>query len=235
MLPPLARATLSRASAMLRRASPGAGVGAARGDRVLDARDPAAPRPLRGATTDRALPRPAEVQHPFGATERDVEQPLLLVHRLGGLGVRDRDEAAFEAGDEHGVELEPLRAVEREQLDRVVRRLAGVVAAQRGLQEPEEAVDAAAAAVGLEVLVPESHQRVDVLAPFLGQVLRIGGEVGEVLGERTPRAPRAVLRRSSSATFTSWRSRKRPPPRTRNGTPARESASSNRADCAFTR
>ena len=62
------------------------------------------------------------VQHALGPAQRDVEEALLLVERLGGLGVRDRHQAALEAGDEHGVELEPLRPVEGEQLDGVVTR-----------------------------------------------------------------------------------------------------------------
>ena len=114
--------------------------------------------------------------------------------------------------------------------------LAGVVAAQRRLQELEEPVDAAAAAVGLEVLVPETHERVGVLAPFLGEVLGVGGEVGEVLDERTARVPRArscgVVERDlhlgavEEATAAAHAER-----HARHG----RSASSNSADCALTR
>ena len=153
-------------------------------DGVVDPGQPRARVAPGGTATDRALARPAQVQHAFGAAERDVEQALLLVHRLGRLGVGDRHEARLEPGDEHGVELEALGPVEREQLDRVALALAGVVAAERGLQELEESVDAPTAAVGLEVLVPEPYERVDVLAAFLGEVLGVGREIGEVLDER---------------------------------------------------
>ena len=74
--------------------------------------------------------------------------------------------------------------MEREQLDRVVARAAPVVVAQRGLEEPEEAVDRTGAAVGGEVLATEPHERVGVLAPFLGELVGVGDEVGEVLAER---------------------------------------------------
>ena len=73
--------------------------------------------------------------------------------------------------------------MEREELDRVVGVLAGIVAPERRLQEREESVDGSGAALGLEVLAPQPHQRVGVLAPFLGQILGVGGEVGEVLVE----------------------------------------------------
>src|SRR5436305_1292661 len=51
----------------------------------------------------------------------------------------------------------------------------------------------------------------------------------------TPGCARVRSRSVSSATWTSGRSRNRPPPRTRNGTPSRRSASSNSADWAFVR
>ena len=114
---------LSRASAMLRRASPGAGAAPPAGGSTSSTRWIQLLR-VRRAVRPPTVRSRAQLRcsTAFGAAERDVEQPLLLVHRLGGLGVRDRDEAAFEPGDEHGVELEALGAVEREQLDRVVRR-----------------------------------------------------------------------------------------------------------------
>ena len=83
----------------------------------------------------------------------------------------DGHEATLEAGDEHGVELEALRPVEGEQLDGVVAGEVGIVAAQRRLEEREEAVDrarlplgcGARTALGVEVFVAEAHDCVDVL------------------------------------------------------------------------
>ena len=88
----------------------------------------------------------------------------------------DGHEAALQAGDEHGVELEALRPMEGEQLDGVVAREVGVVPAQRRLQEREEAVDrtglplgrGARTALGVEVFLAETHDRVDVLLALLG-------------------------------------------------------------------
>ena len=179
------------------------GVGIGAGDGPLHPREPRARGAVGDAASDRALSRPTQREHPLGPAQRDVEETLFLVERLGRLGVGDRHEAALEAGDEHGVELEPLRPVEREQLDGVVTREAGVVAAERGLEEREETVDrprlprgrGARAALGVEVFVAEAHDRVDVLAPLLRQLV-VGGrrEVGEVLGERAARRrPRRLL------------------------------------------
>ncbi len=134
------------------------GRGVAGMDGVVDPGQPRARVAPGGTATDRALARPAQVQDAFGAAERDVEQALLLVHRLRRLGVGDRHQALLEPGDEHGVELETLGPVEREQLDRVALALAGVVAAEGGLQELEEPVHAPTAAVGLEELVPQPYR-----------------------------------------------------------------------------
>ncbi len=116
------------------------------------------------------------MERALGAAQRDVEEPLLLVERLGGLRVRDRHEAALEAGDEHGVELETLRAVEREELDGVVAgtsspsspRSAVCRNARKPSTEPACRPVRAGTAFGVEVLVAEAHERVDVLPPFLG-------------------------------------------------------------------
>ena len=111
--------------------------------------------------------------------------------------MRDRHESALEPGDEHGVELEALRAVEGEQLDGVVAGEVGIVAAQRRLEEREETVDrtrlplgcGAGTALGVEVFVAEAHDRVDVLLTLLGALLTVRSpvRVGEVFGERTAR------------------------------------------------
>ena len=137
--------------------------------------------------------------------ERDIEETLFLVERLGRFRVGDRHEAALEAGDEHGVELEPLRPVEREQLDGVVARAAGIVAAERRLEEREETVDraglplgrGAGTALGVEVFLAEAHDRVDVLRRSSDSSSSVDGdEVGEVLGERAARGrPRRLLQR----------------------------------------
>ena len=78
---------------------------------------------LRARSTTRdpsvRVRRVREVQHLLGAGDRDVEQPSLLGPLVRRVGVGDRDEPALEPGHEHGVELEALGAVEREQLDGV--------------------------------------------------------------------------------------------------------------------
>ena len=98
----------------------------------------------------------------------------------------------------------------------------------------EEAVDRSLAALGVEVFVAEAHEGVGVLAPFLRH-LGVDGEVGEVLAERSPRCGARGLAQCVERDLHLGPSRKRPPPRTRNGTPARLSASSNAADCALMR
>ena len=145
----------------------------------------------RDAATDRALARPAEVQHALGAAERDVEQALLLVHRLGRLGVRDRHQPAFEPGDEHGVELEALGAVEREQLDgvalRCCRRRRRGATVWRNSRKPSTLPRPPSAS---RYSWPSRTSASTCSRRSSASDLGVGGEVGEVLGER----PARVLR-----------------------------------------
>ena len=133
------------------------------------------------------------MQRALGAAQRDVEEPLLLVERVGGLGVGDRDEAPFEPGDEDRVELEALGAVEGEQLDGIVAGGVTVVVAQCGLEEREEAVDRPAPAFGGQVLTSEADEGVGVLAALLGERRGGLGEIGEVLLEHPRRRRPRVL------------------------------------------
>src|SRR5262249_59455112 len=131
--------------------------------------------PVR-APPDGALLCPAHVQGALGAGERDVQKPELLGLLGRRLRVHDRDEPRLYAGDEHGVELEALGAMEAEELDGV--GAGGVVTgSQCGLQELEEARECAVAAVGGEVVAAEAAELLDVLTALL----RWGGDAG---GER---------------------------------------------------
>ena len=184
-----------------------------------------------------ALARPRHVQRALGAAQPDVEQAALLVERLGvALRVRDRDEAALEAGDEDRVPLEALGPVEREQLDRVVGDPAVVLAAQRGAQELEELGDGARARWrprGTRGRARRSPRgaRARPRTPRSASTTRSV----RCSAKSRPGRRAAFLRSSSSALRTSGRSRNARSPRTRNGIPARRSASSNGADCALTR
>ena len=118
----------------------------------------------------------------LGASERDIEQPALLGARRRRVGVGDRHQAALEPGHEDGVELESLRPVEGQQVDRVAARV-GTIALQRRGEVRQEPLEAARTALGVDVLARQAHERVHVLSLLLGvgvgRVLEVGDEPGE--------------------------------------------------------
>ena len=180
---------------------PGSGSGAPVIARSI-ARQPRARRAVGLPRAHGPLLRPAEVQLAFGAAQRDIEKALLLGERIVGLGVGDGHQAALEPGDVDGVELETLGPVEGEQLDRAAtaraprvaarrggRGLAAVVAAKCLLQELEVALDGAGAASESRYSSPSRSSASTCSAPLLGQVVGVGDEIGEVVGEGARSAP----------------------------------------------
>src|SRR5204863_4835094 len=81
-----------------------------------------------------AVPRQEEM--PARARDADVQQPPLLVL----VAAADRQLALLETRDEHSVELEPLRAVQRQQVDAAARARAEALV-QRGAEVRARAVE----------------------------------------------------------------------------------------------
>ena len=63
------------------------------------------------------LPRPRDEQVPLRAREADVEESPLLRYLRRGFRELDRQLLLLDVRDEHRLELEPLRAVQRQEMD----------------------------------------------------------------------------------------------------------------------
>jgi hypothetical protein len=94
----------------------------------------------------------------------------------------DGHESSLEPGHEDSVELEPLRAMEGEQLDGIGVDVRGV-AAQRRRQERLESLDRPWARLDRGVVARESRYGHDVLPALFGGIGRAGLEIGDVLAD----------------------------------------------------
>ena len=87
----------------------------------------------------RALARPRQPQHAFRARHAHVEQPPLLLDLGVGARLLRRQLLLLQPGDEHRVELEAFRAVQREQVD-TARALAARVEAPAEIRDERRGV-----------------------------------------------------------------------------------------------
>ena len=150
---------------------------------------------------------------------------------------------ALEPGDEHGVELEALRSMEGEQFDAVVARGVGIVARSAVWRNARKPSTEPACHSGVVPGPPSASRYSWPRRTTASTCSWRSSDRSSVVAVRSVRcsanvrlgAFRADSCRASRTTLTSGRSRNRPPPRTRKGTPARLNASSNSADCALTR
>ena len=84
--------------------------------------------------------RPRDEQVPLRARQADVEQPPLLGDRVRRLRLPHRQLLLLHTRDEHRLELEPLRAVQRQEVDAAA-RLAAVAEAPLELRDEAGAVE----------------------------------------------------------------------------------------------
>ena len=108
------------------------------------------------ARTAIALRRPRYVEFTLRPTQRDVQESSFLVQRFGvATRVRDRYESFLEARDKHGVPLQALGAMERQEIDGVGRNATIVLAAQGGAEKVQEPRERRPATRDRYVLAPE--------------------------------------------------------------------------------
>ncbi len=167
------------------------------GGRNLEVAEPRARLPCRTASGSGAQAGPRASQLVFGAAERDVQEPPLFGARRGSGRPRDRDEPALEARHEHDLPFETLGAVERHEVDALLARGVG---SGREIEPRDEAGNRRPRGFCVEVVAAEVEQRVAVLARVVARrLVGVGGEVGEVVGERARRAPRVRPRATGRA------------------------------------
>ena len=177
--------------------------------------------------------RPGQVQPLPGPGDPDVQQPPLLLHRLGGLRVDDRQHAVGQAGQEHRVPLQALGGVQRGERDastrgacplaRGPRLQLGHGPAARRRRGPAKKSSASWASACSDSQRSRAWPR-----PPGGSAVRPrpARTAGPARGSSPARTRTSRPRAAGPRPATSGRSKNRSAPRTWNGTPASASACS---------
>ena len=186
---------------------------------------------------------PGDGEVPAGARQADVEEPSLLRERVVVVDrLPDRQRPLLQAGEEHGVPLEPLGPVEREEVHAVVRALHLGRGPRRELREERRRLDLGPSSCHLDRRSParsasaavRSRASAPANAPSGSKPRSSRRRASRASTSAGPRVCAGTRRRRRSASRTSGRSKKRCP-RTRNAIPAFVRAASRGGIWAFIR